>query len=113
MHIDSYDFGEIVINGKSYDHDVIIYKDKVDENWRRIDGHRLTLGDIIHVLAEKPEILVVGTGKMGVMDVPQKVISDIESKGIKVIVKKTGEAVEEFNKLIPEKRVIAALHLTC
>jgi hypothetical protein len=37
----------------------------------------------------------------------------IESKGMKLIVKKTREAVTLFNELSRSKRVLVALHLTC
>ena len=111
--IDGYEFGEITIDGKTYHHDVIIYKDKVDDSWRRVEGHKLSLGDIATILDKKPEILVIGTGADGVMNVPAGVIASIEAKGIRVIVRKTVDACEEYNSLSPSKNVIAALHLTC
>jgi hypothetical protein len=111
--IDGYDFGEITIDGKTYTSDVIIYKDRVDDSWRRIEGHRLSLSDVVQILAKKPEILIIGTGADGVMAVPEKVKAGIEAKGITVIVRKTDEACEEYNKLLPSTNVIAALHLTC
>jgi hypothetical protein len=111
--IDGYDFGEITIDGKTYTSDVIIYKDRVDDSWRRIEGHRLSLGDIAQILDKKPEILIIGTGAEGVMAVPEQVKAGIEAKGIKVIIKRTADACEEYNKLVPLKNVVAALHLTC
>jgi hypothetical protein len=111
--IDGYEFGEITIDGKTYHHDVIIYKDRVDDAWRRGESHKLSLGDIAQILDKKPEILVIGTGADGVMNVPADVITSIEAKGIRVIAKKTGDACEEYNSLSPSKNVIAALHLTC
>jgi hypothetical protein len=111
--IDGYDFGEITIDGKTYHSDVIIYKDRVDDSWRRMEGHRLSLGDVVQILDMKPEILIIGTGAEGVMVVPEKVKAGIEAKDIKVIAKRTGEACGEYNRLSPSKNVIAALHLTC
>jgi hypothetical protein len=111
--IDGYEFGEISIDGRTYHHDVIIYKDRVDDAWRRMEGHKLSLGDIAKILEKKPEILVIGTGADGVMNVPADVIASIEAKGIRVIAKKTGDACEDYNQLAPSKNVIAALHLTC
>jgi hypothetical protein len=111
--IEGYDFGEITINGKTYTSDVIIYRDRVDDAWRRIEGHRLSLSDVLQILEKKPEILIIGTGADGVMAVPEKVKADIEAKGVQVIVQRTGEACDEYNKLSSIKNVIAALHLTC
>jgi len=114
MQIDHYSFGEIIINGKKYTSDLIIYPDKVMSNWWRKEGHKLHYEDIIDVIEYKPEILIIGTGAMGVMNVPRELIDKIEEIGIKVIVKRTNDACEEFNKLIREgRKVVAALHLTC
>jgi len=40
MHIDSYQFGRIVIDGVGYGSDLIILGDGVQENWRRVRGQR-------------------------------------------------------------------------
>lgn len=113
MPINSYEFGEINIDGKTYHHDVVVYKDKVDDSWRRVEGHKLSLGDIAEILDKRPEILIIGTGAEGIMKVPADVIAAIEQKGIKVIVKRTGDACREYNELLEAGNVIAALHLTC
>lgn len=62
MQIDRYRFGHINIAGHSYDADVIIFPDHVQKNWWRREGHRLATDDIETVLAQKPKLLVVGTG---------------------------------------------------
>ncbi|MGQ4894413.1 MAG: Mth938-like domain-containing protein [Candidatus Njordarchaeia archaeon] len=114
MQIESYRFGEIIINGKTYTQDLIIFPERIRTNWWRKEGHRLHLEDLTEVLEYKPEILIVGTGYDGLMKVPRELIETLEKKGIKVIVKKTKDACNEFNKYIKEKRkVVAAFHLTC
>jgi hypothetical protein len=113
MHIDNYEFGQITIDGKDYHHDVIIYKDKVDDTWHRIEGHKLSISDIAQIIDRKPKILIIGTGADGVMRVPAEVSAAIEEKSIKVIVQKTGDACDEYNRLAQTENVIAALHLTC
>ena len=62
MHIDHYSFGRIGIEGHSYDADVIVFPDHVQERWWRREGHRLAREDLETVLAENPQILVIGTG---------------------------------------------------
>jgi hypothetical protein len=111
--INNYDFGEIDIDGKIYHHDVIIYKNRVDDNWRRVEGHLLSLGDVLQILENKPDILIIGTGAEGVMKVPEDVVKAIEGKGISVIVKRTADACEEYNLLSQTQNAVAALHLTC
>jgi hypothetical protein len=113
MKIEHYSFGKITIEGKTYTSDMIIYPGKVNASWWRKQGHNLEIADLVDVLAAQPEVLVVGTGAMGLMKVPKETISHLESKGIEVHVVRTGEAVELFNKLQKDKIVIAAFHLTC
>ena len=44
--IESYRFGQIVIDGESYSNDVIIFPDHVKQNWRRNSGHNLVTDDL-------------------------------------------------------------------
>ncbi len=44
--IDSYHFGQIVVNGKNYSSDVVIFPDRVRDNWWRKTGHQLCVEDI-------------------------------------------------------------------
>ncbi len=113
MKIEHYSFGRITIDGKTYTSDVIIYPDKVDSSWRRKQGHSLHIEDLKYIVPSKPEILVVGTGHTGLMVVPEETMSYLKSKGIEVHVIRTEKATELFNKLQKDKKVIAALHLTC
>ncbi len=111
--IDSYDFGRIVINGKRYNTDLIVFSHRVREGWWRKEGHRLHVEDLRDVLKDKPEVLVVGTGYSGLMRVPAETIGYVESEGIEFIAQKTAEACETFNRLVKSRKVVAALHLTC
>ena len=111
--IDSYRFGQIVINDKSYTSDVIIFPDRVQSNWRRDDSHRLTLKDVAGLMDENPEILLVGTGAPGLMSVLPEVEREAESRHIQLIVQPTSEACDIYNQLSRTQRVVAALHLTC
>jgi len=114
MHIDQYRFGHIDIEGQSFDADVIIFPDHVQERWWRREGHRLAQEDLETVLAEKPEVLVVGTGYYGRMQVSEDTLEVLRSEGIDVKVEQTSSAVAEFNRLQREcARIVAALHLTC
>jgi hypothetical protein len=111
--IDSYDFGRIVINGKCYNTDLIVFSYKVRDGWWRKEGHRLDVEDLRDVLEVKPEVLVVGTGYSGLMRVPAETRGYVESEGIEFIAQKTAEACETFNCLVKSRKVVAALHLTC
>jgi len=111
--IDSYEFGNIVVGGKAYTQDLIILPDRVFANWWRQEGHSLVVGDLELVLHTRPEILIVGTGTEGLMDVPPDTRSAIARAGIQLIVQPTADAVVTYNRLRTEKHLAAALHLTC
>ena len=113
MKIEHYSFGRIIIDGKTYTSDVIIYPGKVDASWWRKQGHNLEVADLKDVISAKPQVLVVGTGATGFMKVPKETLLHLESKGIEVHVERTDKAAELFNQLQKDKIVIAALHLTC
>ncbi len=113
MHINDYSFGKITVNNKTYTSDVIIYPDRVDPSWWRKEGHYLQEEDLKDIVEARPDILIIGTGYSGVMQVPGKTLSFLESKGINVIVEKSRKAVELFNKQQVGKKIIGAFHLTC
>jgi hypothetical protein len=111
--IESYKFGQILINGKKYNSDLIIFKDSIDDSWWRKEGHNLCIDDIKEIIDKKPDILIIGTGSFGLMKVPLELIKKLESMGIEVIIKKTKDACDEYNTLHQKKNVVAAFHLTC
>ena len=111
--IDSYQFGLIVINGRKYTSDVIIFPDSVSDNWWRKTGHQLCLEDITEVLTENPEVLVVGTGSSSLMKVLPEVPQVVDAQGIELITEATDKACNTYNQLCHSRRAVATLHLTC
>ena len=111
--IDSYQFGLIVVNGTKYTSDVIIFPDSVRDKWWRKTGHQLCLDDLAEVLPGSPDILVIGTGTSGLMEVPLEFQRNIEARGIKLIVENTEKACRTYNQLCHSQKTVAALHLTC
>jgi hypothetical protein len=114
MHIDSYQFGKIVIDGITYSSDCLIIADSVQDNWWREQGHMLSVEDLQPVIAVKPSILVVGCGTPGLMKVPEQTQWLLQEQNIEIIALDTHKAVECFNELSQAgENVAAALHLTC
>lgn len=114
MHIDSYQFGKIVVDGTSYSSDVIILGDAVQADWWRKQGHSLAVEDLQSVIAAKPSVLVVGCGASGLMKVPENTRQAVQEHDIQLEALDTSKAVQRFNELSQEgTNVAAALHLTC
>ena len=113
MRITEYSFGNISIDDRRYNSDVIIYPHRVEDSWWRRQGHRLDLDDLNGVMAANPRVLIVGTGYYGNMVVPDETLRALESRGVAVHIARTGEAVDLFNTMREAADVVAALHLTC
>jgi hypothetical protein len=114
MHIDSYQFGKIVINGTAYKSDCLIINGAVKPNWWRKQGHLLTPEDLEPVIAARPRFLVVGCGASGMMKVSVDVSQLLQEHGIELFKANTNKAVDKFNELAEKgEKVAAALHLTC
>ncbi|MFC2076186.1 Mth938-like domain-containing protein [candidate division KSB1 bacterium] len=111
--IDSYSFGEITVDGHRYLSDLIIYPDRVDDAWWRIEGHRLQVDDLRDVPGETADLIVIGTGAYGMVEVEPEVLKLLEERGVPVQIDKTEKACLTYNCSCLGKRVIALLHLTC
>jgi hypothetical protein len=101
------------ISGQIYTSDLIILPNRIDASWWRKTGHRVCLDDLHGILQEEFEVLIVGTGYSGLMKVDEEVKHYAKSEGFELIIEKTKKAVEWFNALSPQKKTIAAFHLTC
>lgn len=112
MQIDFYDFGRIKIEGKIYERDVIIFPDKVFSPWTRKQGHYF---DIVPDIVSQAgmEVIIIGTGYDGVMQVHPEVEKFFKSEGIEIIIQKTTDAWKTYNELSQSKKVLALFHLTC
>jgi len=113
MHIESYRFDHLVVDGKAYTSDVIIYPDRVDARWWRQEGHAVCAEDLPEVLADPPEVLIVGQGSPGRMEVRPELREALKQAGVELIEQPTQQACQTYNRLAGQRTVVAALHLTC
>lgn len=113
MRIDRFNFGEIVIDGRTYRQDVLLYEGRVKSDWWRLEGHLLQVADVAEALAAEPEVLVVGMGQPGRMQVDLGLSRYLKEKGIELLAVPTAQACNLINSLEGKRRWAAALHLTC
>lgn len=119
--IDTYHFGSITVDGKEYHHDVEVRWTGEVLKWWRLEGHSVALDDIERAIEANPEVIVIGTGAEGCMEVPKDVREAIWARNIQLILDRTEEATKRFNIINEEskeeggrqKRVIGLFHLTC
>jgi hypothetical protein len=114
MRVDSYSFGSMTVNGRTYTSDLIVFPDKVKSGWWRAEGHVLSMEDLKDVIAYKPEVLVVGKGASGCMEIPLSTREALKAENIEIVDRNTDEAYILFNEEIRKgKRAVGAFHLTC
>lgn len=113
MHIDSYEFGVIVIDGRTYRTDLLIWPGHIKNDWWRSESHLLQIPDVFEALAAAPQVLVVGAGAYGRMEVDRELAVYLQDKGIELVAKPTREACLVINQMAGKRRWAAALHLTC
>ena len=112
--IEQFSFGKIIVNGVSYTSDIKIIQGKVIPEWWRKSGHRVDADDIKNILKSKPDILVIGKGKPGLMKSSRSLREFLKDNEIELIEEKTSKAVQTFNRLLKAgKDVAAGFHVSC
>jgi hypothetical protein len=110
-------FGEIEVDGKHYDYDLVIEqgrirkrKKKPSKAYRAHYGHTpLSANEAIPWLGKQ---LFIGTGMYGKLPVMPEVYAAAEQQGIEVVTLPTPKLCDALQKLLP-KDVNAVLHVTC
>lgn len=113
MKITHYSFGKIVIEGKAYTSDVIIYPDHVNPSWWRKEGHLLQKEDLKDIINSGLSTAIIGTGYYSTMRVPEETLDYLRSNDIETFIEDTQRAVKHYNEISGKKPIVAALHLTC
>ncbi|MBU0755727.1 MAG: hypothetical protein KJ645_11350 [Planctomycetes bacterium] len=114
MKIERCAFGRVIINGREYVKDVVVYPDRIQENWWRRNGHSLVEDDLPQVFARPPAVFVIGCGQQRALKVPEKTRQAFQGAGIELLEQDTPTACETLNRLFAEGADAAGgLHLTC
>ena len=112
--IESFSFGNIVVDGITYQHDIKIIHDHVVPQWWRKSGHRVDVEDVADLLAINPKILILGKGLPGFMSSSKDLQYFLASQGIRLIEQKTSRAIRTYNQILREGHDVAAgFHLGC
>ncbi len=111
--IEEYHFGSITVDGRTYTSDIKIVDGRVVPGWWRIAGHEVAVADIEDILRARPDVLIVGKGDPGLMEVAPETGKRLDDLGILLVAKPTAEAVKLYNGLVGRRKVAFAAHLTC
>ena len=119
MPINATTFGAITINGKIYDHDVIIrLSGAVEKRRKRLSkemygtSHIVSKAEAKFVFEDDCELLIVGAGQDGNVRLSPEAIEYFDKKHCRVVLQRTPEAILTYNKSSQKKKA-ALMHVTC
>jgi len=119
MKIDGTVFGAITIDGRTYEHDVVVrlsgevVKRKKKLSKRLYGTSHVLSEDEAKFLFEKGcDQVVIGSGQMGNVQLSPEAEAYFERKGCEVLLKPTPEAIRMFNQSRARRR-IGLFHVTC
>ena len=116
MQIEKFSFGQITIDGVTYEHDVVIDHGKVRKRNKK-PSKRFRDAYAHTPLSSAEEIpwtcrrLVIGTGTYGNLPVMEDVMQEAVRRNLDLVLLPTGEAVKALRKASPHTNAI--LHVTC
>ena|GEM_PF-1492486 len=110
LKIDKFAFGSITINGKEYNKDVFVTNEFVEE---KENSHIVTKDDIDKALLNEPNLLIIGRGTSGNVEIPEEIRGILAKNNVKLIEGKTPIVIKDFNKLKGKNKIVGIFHLTC
>lgn len=118
MPIDATEFGSITVDGKTYEHDVIIrLSGKVEKRRKRLSkeqygtSHVISKEEAKFVFEDGCDLLVVGAGQQGNVRLSPEASEYFAKKHCRVLLQPTPEAIRAFNQ--SRDRKVALMHVTC
>lgn len=104
-----YDEGWLRLNNQRYDSGLTIHQNRVTAPWRPAGMDEITLDDLQVIIAEPPEVLILGTGRQ--TRFPDAAIMEaVAAAGIGMECMDSRSAARTYNILVGEgRRVSAAL----
>jgi hypothetical protein len=117
-HINSARFGSITIDGFVLKHDVIIrLGGEVKKRKKKLSkalygtSHIISLAEAEHVYQKDAELLIIGAGKFGRVELSPEAADYFDRHGCQVELLPTDKAIRAWNEA--EGDVIGMFHITC
>jgi hypothetical protein len=114
VKINSSEFGEITIEGKTYAFDMYVCYNGELREAKLLERHLFSKEELSFLLKKNPEIIIIGTGQYGLVEVSKDVKKITSKRGIELIKASTQEAIKKFNELVEKgRKVVGFFHITC
>ena len=115
--IDELTFGSIVVEGKKYRRDALIFVDgtvkKRKGGFLMYGSHKIKKQELEELSQGQPEIIIVGTGTNGAANIAPEAESWAKGKNLSLLIQPSCDAVPKLNELAGQKKVSALIHITC
>jgi hypothetical protein len=118
MRIEGSEFGKITIDGRTYEHDVIIrLSGSVEKRRKKLSkrqygtSHLISKAEAKFVFEKGCDVVIVGSGHQGNVQLSREARDYFEKKRCNVILQPTPEAVRTFERSKAHK--IGLIHVTC
>ena len=105
--ITGYDATHVAIDGERHESGLIVMPDRVETGWAVAGFDQLAEADFARIVAMKPALVLVGTGRRQRFPRPALLRPLIEA-GIGFEIMDTGSACRTYNLLAGEGRLVAA-----
>lgn len=109
--IQAFEFEKIIIDGREFGTDVMIYPNGKIKKWKRKDEHDLRASDIKKIVKQHPKRVILGLGTVGNLNVRPKVYEMLKEAGIEILAYKTDKAIEIYKEQREEEGMAALLHI--
>jgi len=116
--IDGTSFGSVTIDGRTFDHDVIIRRDgTIEKRKKKLSkavygtSHVISVDEARHVYEDGAQRLILGAGQYGRVELSDQAAAYFEERQCRVDVLPTDKALETWNQA--EGAVIGLFHVTC
>ena len=111
-------FGQITIDGELYKQDILIRLDgSIEKRAKKLSkqvygtSHKISLAEAEHIYQAGADLLVIGTGQYGLVELSPEARQFFEDQGLEVEMSPTPQALEAWNQAEVDK--IGVFHLTC
>ena len=118
MRIEKTTFGTITIDGKTYEHDVVVrLSGEVVKRKKKLSkklygtSHVLSEDEARFVFEKGCDQVVIGSGQIGNVHLSPEAEAFFQRKGCEVLLKPTPEAIQMFNRSRAKR--IGLFHVTC
>jgi hypothetical protein len=118
MRIDRSEFGSITVDGKTYDHDVMIgLSGRVSKRKKKLSkqqygtSHVVSKAEAKAVFEKGSDVIIIGSGHEGNVRLSPEAEDYFAKKRCEVLLQPTQKAIRSFNR--SAKRKIALMHVTC